>query len=763
MNQLYPIRRIAISVIFLLSASWSFATIYTVTNTADAGAGSLRQAIIDANTSPGLDTIAFNIPAAGAQVISPLSALPSIDDAVFVNGYSQPGSLIGTIHTTAATRAIRIVLRGAVAGAGVSGLTLNANNITVAGLAIHSFTMDGITVLNGVDNLVIWGNFIGSDQNGTTDLGNGNHGINLGDFGPGGSDNVIIGNNSDGIRDTDEGNLISGNGGDGVIGWALTNSIISGNFIGSNRQGIGTTLGNGRNGILLTVGSIGNRVGSNGDGVNDQQEPNGVIRNAGRGILLAANSNANFIGGNSVGMNTLGSAAGNFLNGIEILNSSANIISSNIAAFNTGNGIALTSQDFFGFNFNTTNNTIVGNYIGVAPTNLAVAKGNTMSGIALSAADGLFTIQNVIGSNNDGIGDDLEANTIAYNARGISFTNSASVSGNKISRNSIFSNTNLGIDFNSDGTTANDDGDADAGPNELFNFPVIVVASKASGTDLVVRGIARPSSIIEVYLEDGSGEGRTFLFREQEGGPADLATGDSTYSDPTFGTFTDRLFEFSIPLAPLIPIPGGSRLVALAIKPALNDSSTSEFGASLMLMPVSLTSFQGNLHNGKVYLTWNTKNETNSSHFIIEKSMNGSSYSNIGQVNSGLASGQYSFIDDGTLNKINYYRLQQVDHDGKAAYSRVLIIKNDISSVGVNISPNPVRSFMNISFTLEKKENVKIQLFDPMGRLVKRYEVKGNNGINTFNISDLNGLPAGIYSLELIGDGIKARQQIMKK
>ena len=757
MTHLYPIKRIAISVIFLLSASWSFATIYTVTTTADAGAGSLRQAIIDANTSPGLDTIAFNIAAAGAQVISPTSALPSVNDATFINGYSQPTSVIGTM----AARTIRIVLRGAVAGAGVSGLTLNANNITVCGLAIHSFTLDGITVLNGADNLVIWGNFIGSDQNGALDLGNGNHGINLGDFGPGGSDNVIIGNNSDGIRDTDEGNLISGNGQDGVIGWALTNSIISGNFIGSNRAGIGTTLGNGRNGILLTVGCIGNRVGSNGDGINDGQEPNGIIRNTGRGILIAANSNANFIGGNVVGMNTVGAAAGNFLNGIEILNSSLNIISTNLVLSNVGHGVALTSQDFFGFNFNTVGNIIVANYIGVTPTN--VARGNTGSGIALSAADGLFTIQNVIGSNNDGVGDDLEANNIANNARGISFTNSANISGNKISRNSIYSNTNLGIDFNSDGTTANDDGDGDTGPNELFNFPVIVVASKASGTDLVVRGISRPSAVIEVYLEDGSGEGRTFLFREQEGGPTDLATGDSTYSDPTFGTFTDRLFEFSIPLAPLIPIPGGSRLVALAIKPALNDSSTSEFGASLMLMPVSLTSFQGNLHNGKVYLTWNTKNESNSSHFIIEKSMNGGSYSNLGQVNSGVASGQYSFIDDGPLNKINYYRLQQVDHDDKAAYSRVLIIKNDISSVGVNISPNPVRSFMNISYTLEKKENIKIHLFDPMGRLVKRYEVKGNAGINTFNISDLNGLPAGIYSLELIGDGMKARQQIMKK
>ena len=768
MKHIYTIRRIAISVAFLLGTFWSFAGIFTVTNTTDVGAGSLRQAILDANASPGADTIAFNILPAGVYVISPASALPSIDDALFINGYSQPSSVAGTM----AARVIRIVLRGAVAGAGVSGLTLNANNITVCGLAIHSFTQNGINVINGVDNLVIWGNFIGSDQNGSADLGNTNHGINLGEFGPGGNDNILIGTNSDGIGDSNEGNLISGNGQDGILGWALTNSIMAGNFIGSNRFGIGTTLGNGRNGILLTVGSTGNRIGILGDFVNDGQEPNGIIRNAGRGILISANSNGNAVSGNIVGMNTAGTAAGNFTNGIEILNSSNNRIGidpthanfapeTNVVAYNVGNGISLTSQDFFGFNFNTANNIIAGNHIGTTPTNLS--KGNTVNGIALSAADGLLTTQNIIGSNNDGVLDNVEGNLIAYNGNiGITSTASVDISGNKFSRNSIYSNINLGIDLSANGVSANDDGDVDTGPNELYNFPVIV-SSRKVGTDLLVRGITRPSSIVEVYVADGSGEGLTFLFREQEGGANDLAAGDSTYTDPSYGTFTDRLFEFSVPLSSLPPIPGGSSVLAIAIKPALNDSSTSEFGPSLSVMPVSLSTFQGNLNNGKVYLTWSSSYEANSSHFVIEKSIDGSSYKSIGQVKSGSASRQYSFIDNTTLGKVNYYRLQQIDYDGRAAYSRVLIIRNDVGTVAMNISPNPIVSSVNISLTLEKDEAIKIHFYDQLGRQVKQYNVQGNKGLNTFSISDLNSLPDGIYTVELIGNSIKARQQIMKK
>jgi hypothetical protein len=286
---------------------------------------------------------------------------------------------------------------------------------------------------------------------------------------------------------------------------------------------------------------------------------------------------------------------------------------------------------------------------------------------------------------------------------------------------------------------------------------------KVSGTDLLVRGITRPSSIVEVYLADGSGEGQTFLFREQEGGANDLAAGDSTYTDPSYGTFTDRLFEFMIPLSSLPPIFAGTSVIAIAIKPALNDSSTSEFGPSLAVMPVSLSTFQGNLNNGKVYLTWSSSYEANSSHFVIEKSIDGSSYKSIGQVKSGSTSRQYSFIDNTELGKVNYYRLQQVDYDGKSAYSRVLIIRNDIGTTVMNISPNPIVSFVNISLTLEKDEAIKIHFYDQMGRQVKQYNVQGNKGLNTFSISDLNSLPDGIYTVELTGNSIRARQQILKK
>src|SRR5215470_14040387 len=81
--------------VLLAAASLDGAT-FTVTNTDDSGQGSLRQAILDANATPGLDTIAFNIPGAGVHTITPVTSLDPILDPVLIDGYSQPGSSLNT-------------------------------------------------------------------------------------------------------------------------------------------------------------------------------------------------------------------------------------------------------------------------------------------------------------------------------------------------------------------------------------------------------------------------------------------------------------------------------------------------------------------------------------------------------------------------------------------------------------------------------------------------------------------------------------------
>src|SRR5262245_40645020 len=83
--------------------------VFTVTTAADAGAGSLRQAILDANAAAGADTIAFNIPGTAVHTILPTTQLPKITGPIVIDGYTQPGSRPNTAGPGVATNALQTI------------------------------------------------------------------------------------------------------------------------------------------------------------------------------------------------------------------------------------------------------------------------------------------------------------------------------------------------------------------------------------------------------------------------------------------------------------------------------------------------------------------------------------------------------------------------------------------------------------------------------------------------------------------------------
>jgi hypothetical protein len=128
---LAPVRFGSLVLLLVLSAGPAQANTFTVTNTADSGAGSLRAAILNANAPPvRADTITFNIGGAGVHTIALLSALPTINDAVTIDGTTQPGY--------AGTPLIELNGAGA---AGADGLVLGAGSsgTIVRALAINRF------------------------------------------------------------------------------------------------------------------------------------------------------------------------------------------------------------------------------------------------------------------------------------------------------------------------------------------------------------------------------------------------------------------------------------------------------------------------------------------------------------------------------------------------------------------------------------------------------------------------------------------------
>ena len=118
-------------------------------NNASPTVGSLRKAILDANQKPGQDFIQFSIGNGGAYTIQPPAALPTITEAVIINGYSQLGSSFNSSANTD-NAVLCIALYGKLAVGLVDGLTINANECSIQGLNIQCFSGDGIYVLEAI-------------------------------------------------------------------------------------------------------------------------------------------------------------------------------------------------------------------------------------------------------------------------------------------------------------------------------------------------------------------------------------------------------------------------------------------------------------------------------------------------------------------------------------------------------------------------------------------------------------------------------------
>jgi hypothetical protein len=152
-----------VAVSYAMQLNWNYVlNTYSVTNTNDSGAGSLRQAITDANANPGADSISFSIAGSGVQTINLTSALPTITGALTIDGTTQSG-YSGTPL---------IELNGAGAGALSNGLTITAGSSTVRGLIINNFDGNGIAI-SGTGGNVIAGNYIGTNSTGAAAAANG--------------------------------------------------------------------------------------------------------------------------------------------------------------------------------------------------------------------------------------------------------------------------------------------------------------------------------------------------------------------------------------------------------------------------------------------------------------------------------------------------------------------------------------------------------------------------------------------------------------
>ncbi|MFM9033028.1 MAG: right-handed parallel beta-helix repeat-containing protein [Mycobacterium sp.] len=342
--------------LFLLRRDWSEAepgaaaasitslpgqNVFAVSTLSDSGAGSLRQAILDANAAPGADLIRFDV--AGVIRVGS-SSLPAVTDTVKIDGTTAPRFLDSPI--------VRIDFQN------TDGLRLaaGASNSEILSLSLVDAAGAGVTI--AASDTTLTGNYVGVWGDGRTVEGNRGDGILLA---PGATGNKI-GTGEDGPFVLS--NVISGNYGNGITISAAGYNVVQANYIGTDSTGQ-RRLANRGNGIQITDAAFGNLIG--GDATNNNSPTQGTFArpplgnlisgNRGDGVLIDAKATDNTLSGNYIGTTASGtSPLGNRGDGVAIVGADFNRLAGttatqepfvffNVLAGNRGNGLRISDSN----------------------------------------------------------------------------------------------------------------------------------------------------------------------------------------------------------------------------------------------------------------------------------------------------------------------------------------------------------------------------------------------------------------------------------
>ena len=477
------------------------------------------------------------------------------------------GNYIGTnaAGTAAIPNSIGIYIQGDIPGNPPANYNMTAN-VTIGGISsgarniISGNNSSGILIGSG--NVSIYNNYIGTDKNGNSNLGNTSDGIgvyNAKSLTIGGT--LVLNGTS-----YDVGNVISGNGqsnvGNGIKLWETVSFdspvIIRRNRIGTNAAGT--------NAIPNTFHGIYAKNGKTVIGSDALAEDGNIISGNDKNGIFLDGASLTKVFGNKIGTNGVGgSPIPNGESGMRIQDSPFNQIglagnstASNVISGNTLSGIFL-------YEGNTAANKIENNYIGTSPLGLSLGNGNHgvfISGPAVvDGASGNFVNGNVIAFNNK-TGVSVGRGTI-----------------NEVRNNSIYSNGELGIDLDLAGVTPNDAGDGDAGANNNQNFPALSLATTVS-LNGSLNSTPNTSFDIDFYRVDscdasGNGEGRYFV-------------GSTTASTDAAGNAQFSKVNFSSV---------GQVFTATATVAGAGANDTSEFSQCIAVTPTTTLAFSASTYS----------------------------------------------------------------------------------------------------------------------------------------------------------------------
>jgi hypothetical protein len=199
----------------------------------------------------------------------------------------------------------------------------------------------------------------------------------------------------------------------------------------------------------------------------------------------------------------------------------------------------------------------------------------------------------------------------------------------------------------------------------------------------------------------------------------------------------------------------------------ITDDGTAILEPLSGVVPVTLKSFTAVVSGtGSVQLHWATLQEINCDRYEIERSTDGKIFVKTGSVKgSGFTSLDmyYQFKDDisNVAGTILYYRLRQVDIDGKSSFSKVISVRLKQTS-GFTASPNPFSSHLNLNIDWKNTEAATLRIFSSNGKLIISRSLQLLKGTNFIQLNDLSGMPTGQYILQIGSQSNQVIKQVSR-
>ena len=186
-------------------------------------------------------------------------------------------------------------------------------------------------------------------------------------------------------------------------------------------------------------------------------------------------------------------------------------------------------------------------------------------------------------------------------------------------------------------------------------------------------------------------------------------------------------------------------------------------------LPVKLTTFTGQLTHGQAFLNWQTASELNSAYFGVQRSIDGTNFTTVGKVaaagtSTAIKNYQYTDALTGLANMpaALYYRLQQVDKDGKQNLSKTIVLNPGANaSSSLIMYPNPVRNLLNLRLK-NIPGNAVITIVDAGGKTLLAQTSKTVTGGQTISLNT-SRLAAGVYVVHVQYNGQSEEQQFVKE